>query len=137
MPSIRNKAGFTLIELIVVLVIVAILAITAFNRFWDLDSKALEAQESGVIGSLRVGIKNYYAESLSLNREPRYPEALDSAQPGEAAQTNPIFEVVLDYPITARWRKLSELQYMGPTGTIYAYDGANGMFDPVGQQASR
>ncbi len=66
------RAGFTLIELIVVVVILAILAGVALPTYFDHQAKAREAATKGTLGGTRAGVANFYANA-AINGNAVYP----------------------------------------------------------------
>lgn len=54
--SIKQAAGFTLIELVIVVVILGFLAVTAIPKFLDLTEQAKQANIEGMAGGFATGI---------------------------------------------------------------------------------
>ena len=57
---LTGRAGFTLIELMIVVAIIGILAAAALPRFADLISKSHEAKAKGNLAALRSTLRIYY-----------------------------------------------------------------------------
>jgi prepilin-type N-terminal cleavage/methylation domain-containing protein len=123
-----RQRGFTLIELVIILVIVGLLGAFAAAKYLNLLPQTNRVAELNAVGAVRAGIGLYGAESLPMSRTPRFPPALDSAPDGVVTPGNPFFTTVLSTPVRSNWVK-SGLSYLGPTGNIYTYNPATGIFD--------
>jgi type II secretory pathway pseudopilin PulG len=123
-----RQRAFTLIEVAIILVIVGLLAAFAVAMYLDLLPATYRAAELRAVGAIRTGISLYGAQSLPMNRTPRFPAVLDLAPDGVVAPGSPFFANVLSQPVKSNWTK-SGLSYLGPTGNIYTYDPATGIFD--------
>jgi MSHA pilin protein MshA len=126
-----KRKGFTLIELVMIIVILAILAIVAVPRFFNLQARARTAAEAGVVGAVRSGIANFYADACA-GGACAYPATLDAVAAATATpcnNTNPCFVNVLEQGgIRQDWTKSTNTTYTGPTGTVYAYNATSGNF---------
>ncbi len=65
--SLRNKKGFTLIELIVVIAVLGILAAVALPRVGDVTSKARTNADNEHVRVLNEALERYIAESGDEN----------------------------------------------------------------------
>jgi len=60
---LRSKAGFTLVELMIVMVIVGILAAVAVPIYRTNVKKAMASEGAALVGSVRTGERVYFAEN--------------------------------------------------------------------------
>ncbi len=68
-----NARAFTLVELIAVIVVLAILAGVAIPKYFDYTAKAKESACKAVLGSVRAGVANFYANSILTTGTASYP----------------------------------------------------------------
>ena len=87
----QKRAGFTLLELLVVIVIVAILASLALPQFLKTFNKAREAEASSVLGTVLGAVFAYRQEKTF------WPTAVN--------------QTAVDLPVGSNWT------YAAPTGT--------------------
>lgn len=57
----KGKAGFTLVELVVVIIVLGILAAVAVPKFMDFTTDARDAAFRSSVNSVRSAVANYYA----------------------------------------------------------------------------
>lgn len=87
---LKNKKGFTLIELMIVVAIIGILAAIAIPNFMNYQCKAKQAEAKTVLGNIRVAQEAYLAEydtysddtgdlGVSLKGESRYTYTINPA----------------------------------------------------------
>lgn len=111
------------------ILVIIILTAIATPKFISLREEARNAVEKQEVSHIRVGINNYYIESILKNRNPLYPETLDSANVGYASSDNPLFTNVLapQRVTSGGWRKLSSTAYEGYSNTVYTYNPVTGL----------
>ena len=59
-----SRAGWTLVELILVVLILSILALFAFSRFYNISGEAVAQQEKAIIGAVQQGIYLQQADEM-------------------------------------------------------------------------
>lgn len=81
----QNRRAFTLIELIAVIVVLAILAGVALPKYFDYAAQAKESACKGVLGGVRAGIANFYANS-AISGTADYPTLVEIETLGTVMQ---------------------------------------------------
>ena len=92
MNRVKNQAGFTLIELVVVIVILGILAATAAPRFINLAGDARESVMEGVNGSIQSAVSLAHSKALIDG---------ETGATGEIQIGNTFYALVNGYPAAA------------------------------------
>ena len=74
MQHMKNKNGFTIIELIMVIIIIGVLAAVAIPRFQDIVVESEVAVEQRVINTIYNGLETYAREKYIDNGVRSWPE---------------------------------------------------------------
>jgi prepilin-type N-terminal cleavage/methylation domain-containing protein len=75
----RNKSGFTMIELIIVIAIIGILTAIAVPAFQNLSQSARVSATRGTLGAVRSALAVSYAQSATGGNNATYPATLVAA----------------------------------------------------------
>lgn len=132
---VKNKKGFTLVELVLVIAILGILAVAALPQFINISTQARQASRDGVTGAVRSGIVLFRANDLVVNGAPgNWPATLDGVAAGATASAAaPFFGTVLTTGVAdANWSKgatvATYIYNDGTTTYTYTYVPATGAF---------
>tara|TARA_S200000501_G_scaffold261_1_gene262 strand:+ start:2542 stop:3024 length:483 start_codon:yes stop_codon:yes gene_type:complete len=74
MQHMKNKNGFTIIELIMVMIIIGVLAAVAIPRFQDIVIESEVAVEQRIIQTIHDGLETYAREMYVANGVRSWPE---------------------------------------------------------------
>ena len=83
--KIRNRKGFTLMELIAVVVVLAILVGVALPTYFDVSPNGKASACKGALGSVRAGVANYFADE-AISGSGAYPVLTDLLAYGNVMQ---------------------------------------------------
>ncbi|MEI6788809.1 MAG: prepilin-type N-terminal cleavage/methylation domain-containing protein [bacterium] len=108
----KNKAGFTLVELMVVAIIVAILAAVAIPLMSGNKRKAYATEAQAGLGTLRTQMSVYKAEKGG------YPTVLTAILPATSTELDGTYFKTSDYSLTAGTSSNYTLQARGSTGDV-------------------
>lgn len=96
----RNRRGFTLLELLVVTFLLGILASIALLKYLDMRNNALAAQMSQELRAIHIAVLNYHADSEAWPAETgpgAVPAGLAPLLPGQLAPSLDRGQYMLDY----------------------------------------
>ena len=74
MQHMKNKNGFTIIELIMVMIIIGVLAAVAIPRFQDIVIESEVAVEQRILQTIKDGLETYAREKYISNGVRSWPE---------------------------------------------------------------
>ena len=127
---LKNKGGFTLIELVMIIVILGILAAVAIPKYQDLREDARKANAKGVIGGLNSGASVAFAKALIDGTTPTRCDG------GVTGNIDTAAELVscMDGGLSAEWATSgTDVKYTPVSGTTYAFP----MTDETGTAKAR
>ena len=123
----RNRKGFTLVELVIVIVVLGILAAVAMPKFVDLVDDAKEAATKGGLGAIRSVIVLKYSKNLADGLSDPYPSSVlaadffDGKLPVNKLNDKNAVEVVTAAPGGTATSTTSGWWYIATTGVAGAY----------------
>jgi prepilin-type N-terminal cleavage/methylation domain-containing protein len=97
---VRNRRGFTIIELITVVLVMTVLAGIALLKYMDLRNNAVAVQMSQELRAVAVASMNYHADTETWPAETgagAVPAGLGPLLPGQLAGSFDRVQYMLDY----------------------------------------
>ena len=77
----KNRSGFTLVELIIVAAIIVLLSFYSIPKYYELTQEARSSQAQATVGTVRSALGIYYAKNRGI-----YPAALDGTLFAEGSE---------------------------------------------------
>jgi len=117
--TLKNKKGFTLVEILVVVIIVAILAAIAVPIYMRYVEKARSTEAQSAISSLRTAYR-IYRQTFGSTEGYTIEDALKDARLGNATEKRWEFEVIGNPP--KRYVATSTAEFPAGEGHQVMYD---------------
>ncbi len=137
--QLRNKKGFTLIELIMVIVIIGVLAAVAIPTFGNLIESAKAGATKGSLGAIRSAAAIQYAQNATTTNGAVFPATLDTTMfasgqiPENAITGSRLIVAVTTTPATFvntnGWAYAG--QSAGVAGRVWAFTNNTSVHDPT------
>ncbi len=108
----KSKAGFTLVELMVVAIIVAILAAVAIPLMTGNKKRAMASEAQAALGTLRTQMSVYKAEKGA------FPTLLTAILPTGSKELDGTYFKTSDYSLSVATTSNYTLQALGSTGDV-------------------
>jgi len=129
----KNRKGFTLIELVLVIAILGVLAVSALPNIFNISlTTARQNARDAVVGAVQAGLSLYGASQISTSGTESYPADMDGeADATAAARDHPMFDVIVKGGVTRDWTKKTDACYTytgGGATDDYSYTSATGTF---------
>jgi type IV pilus assembly protein PilA len=111
---LKNKKGFTLIELMIVVAIIGILAAIAIPNFMNYQCKAKQSEAKTVLGNIRVAQEAYRAEYDTYKG--------DTGPLGVTLKGKSRYDITFENMGTDTFTAKATANADGPTGDVWTID---------------